>query len=38
MSEKQDHEYFSDGMSEELIDMLARVPDLIPSRRIREGT
>jgi TolB-like protein len=28
MSEKQDQEYFSDGLSEELIDHLARSPDL----------
>jgi len=33
MSEKKDQEYFSDGMSEELIDMLTRVPDLrVPAR------
>jgi TolB-like protein len=28
MSEKKDQEYFSDGMSEELIDMLTKIPDL----------
>ena len=28
MSEKKDQEYFSDGLSEELIDQLARAPDL----------
>lgn len=28
LSEKKDQEYFSDGLSEELIDHLARVPDL----------
>jgi serine/threonine protein kinase/tetratricopeptide (TPR) repeat protein len=28
MSEKKDHEYFSDGLSEELIDYLAHTPDL----------
>jgi TolB-like protein/Tfp pilus assembly protein PilF len=33
MSEKKDQEYFSDGMSEELIDMLAKIPDLrVPAR------
>jgi TolB-like protein/Tfp pilus assembly protein PilF len=33
MSEKKDQEYFSDGLSEELIDMLTRVPDLrVPAR------
>jgi TolB-like protein len=33
MSEKKDQEYFSDGMSEELIDMLTKIPDLrIPAR------
>jgi TolB-like protein/lipoprotein NlpI len=33
MSEKQDEGYFSDGLSEELIDMLTRVPDLkVPAR------
>jgi TolB-like protein len=33
MSEKQDEGYFSDGLSEELIDMLTRVPELrIPAR------
>jgi TolB-like protein len=28
MSEKKDQEYFSDGLSEELLDLLAQVPDL----------
>jgi TolB-like protein len=28
MSEKKDQEYFSDGLSEELIDLLARIPEL----------
>ena len=33
MSEKKDQEYFSDGLSEELIDMLTRVPELrVPAR------
>lgn len=33
MSEKKDQEYFSDGMAEEIIDLLARVPDLhVPAR------
>lgn len=33
MSEHKDQEYFSDGLSEELIDMLAKVPDLkVPAR------
>ena len=33
MSEKKDQEYFSDGMSEELIDMLTKIPDLrVPAR------
>jgi adenylate cyclase len=33
MSEKKDQEYFSDGLSEELIDMLTKVPDLrVPAR------
>jgi len=33
LSEKKDEEYFADGMSEELIDVLARVPELrIPAR------
>jgi TolB-like protein/Tfp pilus assembly protein PilF len=33
MSAKKDQEYFSDGLSEELIDMLAKVPDLrVPAR------
>ncbi len=33
MSEKHDQEYFADGMSEELLDLLAQVPDLkVPAR------
>ena len=33
MSEKHDQEYFSDGLSEELIDRLAQTPDLhVPAR------
>jgi len=33
MSEKKDQEYFSDGLSEELIDMLTKVPGLrVPAR------
>jgi TolB-like protein len=33
MSEKRDQEYFADGMAEEIIDLLARVPDLrVPAR------
>jgi TolB-like protein/Tfp pilus assembly protein PilF len=33
MSEKKDQEYFSDGLSEELIDMLVKVPELrVPAR------
>ena len=33
MSEKKDQEYFSDGLSEELIDLLAKNPDLyVPAR------
>jgi serine/threonine-protein kinase len=33
MSEKKDQEYFSDGLSEELIDRLTKVPDLrVPAR------
>jgi TolB-like protein/Tfp pilus assembly protein PilF len=33
MSEKRDQEYFSDGLSEELIDMLTKVADLrVPAR------
>jgi len=33
MSEKQDQEYFSDGLSEELIDMLTKIPGLrVPAR------
>jgi adenylate cyclase len=33
MSEKKDQEYFSDGLSEELIDQLTRVPDLVVPAR-----
>jgi TolB-like protein len=33
MSEKHDQEYFSDGLAEELIDVLARIPELrVPAR------
>jgi TolB-like protein len=33
MSEKKDQEYFSDGLSEELIDMLTKMPELrVPAR------
>lgn len=33
MSEKKDQEYFADGMAEEIIDLLAKVPDLrVPAR------
>jgi len=33
MSEKKNQEYFSDGLSEELIDMLVKIPDLrVPAR------
>jgi TolB-like protein/Tfp pilus assembly protein PilF len=33
MSEKKDQEFFGDGMAEEIIDLLARVPDLrVPAR------
>lgn len=33
MSEKHDQEYFADGMAEEVIDLLAKVPDLrVPAR------
>jgi len=33
MSEKHDQEYFADGLSEELIDLLTKVPDLrVPAR------
>src|SRR6202011_1003184 len=28
MSEKHDQEYFADGMSEEILDLLARIPQL----------
>jgi TolB-like protein len=33
LSEKKDQEYFSDGLAEELIDLLAQVPDLKVSAR-----
>jgi TolB-like protein len=33
MSEKKDQEYFSDGLAEELIDLLAQVPNLKVSAR-----
>ena len=29
MSEKKDHEYFADGMAEEIIDLLVKIPGLI---------
>jgi adenylate cyclase len=33
MSEKKDEEYFADGMAEEIIDLLVKVPDLhVPAR------
>jgi len=33
MSERHDQEYFSDGMTEEIIDLLSKVPDLrVPAR------
>jgi TolB-like protein/tetratricopeptide (TPR) repeat protein len=33
MSEKRDQEYFSDGLSEELIDLLCKIPELrVPAR------
>jgi TolB-like protein/Tfp pilus assembly protein PilF len=33
MSEKKDQEYFSDGLADELLDLLAQVPDLrVPAR------
>ena len=33
MSEKKDQEYFADGMSEELIDLLTKIPDVrVPAR------
>src|SRR5882672_6297253 len=33
MSEKKDQEYFADGMAEEIIDLLAKVPNLhVPAR------
>jgi TolB-like protein/tetratricopeptide (TPR) repeat protein len=33
MSEKHDQEYFSDGMAEEIIDLLVKVPDLVVPAR-----
>jgi len=33
MSEKKDQEYFSDGISEEMIDLLSKIPDLKVSAR-----
>jgi TolB-like protein/Flp pilus assembly protein TadD len=33
LSEKKDQQYFSDGLSEELIDLLAQIPDLKVSAR-----
>ncbi|MGH3428155.1 MAG: hypothetical protein ACRDQZ_11420, partial [Mycobacteriales bacterium] len=33
MSEKKDQQYFSDGLAEELLDLLAQVPDLRVSAR-----
>ena len=33
MSEKKDQEYFGDGMAEEIINLLARVPELLVSAR-----
>jgi TolB-like protein len=33
LSEKKDQEYFSDGLSEELLDLLAQVPDLSVAAR-----
>ena len=33
LSEKRDQEYFSDGLSEELIDQLTNVPDLVVPAR-----
>jgi hypothetical protein len=33
MREKEDQEYFSNGLSEELIDLLSKIPDLrVPAR------
>jgi adenylate cyclase len=33
MSEKHDQEYFADGMTEEILDLLSRIPDLhVPAR------
>ncbi len=33
LSEKKDQEYFSDGLTEELLDQLAQIPDLkVPAR------
>jgi TolB-like protein len=33
MSEKHDQEYFSDGMAEEIIDLLVKIPDLVVPAR-----
>jgi TolB-like protein len=33
MSEKKDQEYFSDGMAEEIIDLLVKIPELVVSAR-----
>ena len=33
MSEKKDQEYFSDGMSEEIIDLLVKIPELVVPAR-----
>jgi TolB-like protein len=33
MSEKKDQEYFADGLAEELLNLLAQMPDLkVPAR------
>src|SRR5882724_6451800 len=33
MSEKHDQEYFSDGMAEEIIDLLVKIPELVVPAR-----